>query len=245
MSSSRPTWKSLWLLLAGLGLLGLLSGCKSTWQKEKVTGDLDPLTRRALDAARQDAEKGGKGSLWNPRAPLNDLYSSIKAKNVGDVVLVRVVEDAKASNQTGSNSSKKTSLSAQVSSFMGMENRYPTPKSTFNPFGSIAGGMESDFEGKGGTSRTGQMKAELTATVVEVYANGNMLIYGTRDVVVNEERQMMALSGVIRPRDITAYNTVLSTAISDARIVFTGAGFVEDGQRPGWGTRIMEAVWPF
>ena len=85
----------------------------------------------------------------------------------------------------------------------------------------------------------------MTAQVVDVLPNGNLIIEGNREVRVNAENQMITLTGMVRPRDITADNVIQSTYIADARIAYSGTGVLNDRQRPGWFTRVMDKVWPF
>jgi len=76
-------------------------------------------------------------------------------------------------------------------------------------------------------------------------ANGNLKIVGTREVMVNHENQLIILSGIIRPRDISDTNVILSTFISDAKIAYSGSGVIDDRQRPGWLANLLNNVWPF
>jgi flagellar L-ring protein precursor FlgH len=64
-------------------------------------------------------------------------------------------------------------------------------------------------------------------------------------VTINHERQILTLSGVIRSRDISPDNVVLSTYIADARITYSGSGVIGERQRPGWASRVLNGVWPF
>ncbi len=89
------------------------------------------------------------------------------------------------------------------------------------------------------------MTAYLTARVIHVFANGYLVIRGTREVRVNNETQYIFVQGVIRPEDISSTNIILSTYIADARIEMSGSGSVSDKQRPGWMMRILDYVWPF
>jgi flagellar L-ring protein precursor FlgH len=105
--------------------------------------------------------------------------------------------------------------------------------------------MANKFDGTGSTGREETMTAAITARVLEVLPNGYLYIQGRRQIRVNNEVQHMVLSGIIRPVDISTDNTILSSFISDARIEYTGSGPVSDKQRPGWGTRIIDVIWPF
>ena len=85
----------------------------------------------------------------------------------------------------------------------------------------------------------------MTARVVEVLPSGNLRIVGSREVTVNHERQFITLYGIIRPRDVSANNVIESSYIADARIVYSGSGIVNDRQRPGWMSNIVNNIWPF
>ncbi len=87
--------------------------------------------------------------------------------------------------------------------------------------------------------------ATITVRVVAVLPDGNLKIAGSREVAVNNEKQLIALTGFVRPEDIDHTNTVLSTDISDARIAYSGIGIVNDRQRPGWVMRTLDVIWPF
>jgi flagellar L-ring protein precursor FlgH len=116
-----------------------------------------------------------------------------------------------------------------------------------DPFGnpSVKGNLKSKFEGDGETTRSGTLSAFITCRVVDVMPNGNLKIVGTREVMVNYENQLIILSGIIRPRDISDQNVILSTFISGAKIAYSGSGIVDDRQRPGWLANLLNNVWPF
>jgi flagellar L-ring protein precursor FlgH len=105
--------------------------------------------------------------------------------------------------------------------------------------------MKSKFAGDGATTRSGTLSAFITCRVVDVRPNGNLKIVGTREVMVNNENQLIILSGIIRPRDISDENVIMSTFISDAKIAYSGSGIVDDRQRPGWLANLLNNVWPF
>jgi flagellar L-ring protein precursor FlgH len=173
------------------------------------------------------------------------LFSDQKARGVGDIVTIKIVESSKATNQASTATDRSSSLSASVDAFFNAEKRYPADHPFFNPFAKVAGGMESEFEGTGTTRRSGDLDAYITALVTQVLPNGNLVVTGSREVLINNENQIIQLSGVIRPRDINAKNQVLSTFVADARISYSGTGVVNDRQKPGWLTTIMMKVWPF
>jgi len=89
------------------------------------------------------------------------------------------------------------------------------------------------------------MTAFITARVIKVKPNGNLVIRGARDVRVNNENQYIYLQGEVRPVDISSSNVVLSTYIADAVIELTGYGVVSDKQHPGLVARLLDWIWPF
>jgi len=109
----------------------------------------------------------------------------------------------------------------------------------------INANTKNDFEGSGETTRNGFLTATITARVVDVLGNGNLAIEGKREVVINEEKREILVQGIVRPRDLDYNNSVASSLIADAKIIYTGVGIVSEKQKPGWMARIVDAVWPF
>jgi flagellar L-ring protein precursor FlgH len=186
-----------------------------------------------------------EGSLWSEESGLNSLFVNQKARRVGDVVTIQIVESSKASNKASTDTGRKSSLSAGLSKFFGGENNYTAADPFFNPFGSINSSFDRSFEGSGSTQRSGDLNAYLTARVVDVLPNGNLVLIGTREVGVNNEKQLITLSGIVRSKDISSDNQIKSIHISDAKISYSGRGAVNDPQRPGWLVRVFDAIWPF
>ena len=227
------------------GIFLTVFGC-AAGLRETATNRVAPSDKNIVREGKQEIQKKYEGSLWQGDGPLSELFQNPKARKVGDIVTVSIVESSSASNNAATQTNRKSFLSAQVNGFLGMEKRYPTAAHPFfDPFSSIKGGLESDFEGSGTTSRSGRLAATITTMVVEVLHNGNMHIVGSREVAVNNERQVITLSGIIRQRDISPDNIILSTYICDASISYSGAGIVNERQRPGWASRIFDVVWPF
>ena len=207
----------------------------------------------AQNAARAAAYQ--ENSLYVAGTGLNGLFLDTKARWAGDIVTVKIEESSSATNKANTNTSRDSSLSAGIDAFFGVENWWQDkvlrwmgsnmPK--VNPFGSasVKGSMQSEFEGDGSTTRSGDLTAYITCRVTEVLPNGNLRIVGTREVMVNHENQVIILSGVIRPRDIGNDNIVRSIFVSDAKIAYSGSGVIDDRQRPGWMANFLNVVWPF
>ncbi len=185
------------------------------------------------------------GSLWRDDAPMMELFSDQKARTVGDIVTIKIVESSDATNKASTETDRNSSLSASVDAFFNAEKRFPSTQPFFNPFSKVAGGVTSEFEGSGTTKRSGDLNAYITALVTKVLPNGNLVVTGSREVLVNNDNQVIELTGVVRPRDINSNNQVLSTYVADARISYDGVGVINDRQQPGWLTNIVMKVWPF
>jgi flagellar L-ring protein precursor FlgH len=181
------------------------------------------------------------GSLW----PADDhvfFYGDKKALRVGDIITVRIIESAQASNTADTDLSRNSSIKAGLSTFFGKRkflNLFKLDEEL------LAASAENAHQGSGSTTRSGQLTATMTAVVREVLANGNLVVQGTREVLVNHEQQFITLTGIVRPLDVDRDNVVLSTQLADASITIGGLGVVADKQRSGWGTWLFDFIWPF
>ncbi len=186
-------------------------------------------------------------SLFNERTYAG-FYEDLRAHRVGDLVTINIVETSKAKKKAETKTERTSSLDAGINNMLGYETMFRSwggfPPA-FDNTAMFKGFMSNKFEGTGETTRDESMTASITARVVEVLPNGNLVIRGTRYIKVNNENQYIILSGIIRPVDISPDNTILSSYISDAKIEYSGTGSVSDKQRPGWLTRLLDYVWPF
>jgi flagellar L-ring protein precursor FlgH len=219
-----------------------LSGC-ATGNKETFPVNIDEdIAYEANNAPEEPYE----GSLWKDNGSLCELFIDPKARRVGDIVTISVVETSSASNAADTNTSRNSSISASITSLLGLENNASFPTgSGFDPFGSIEASASNTFKGSGVTNRSGNLAASITARVTDVLPNGNLKILGKREITINKEKQYITLTGIIRPNDISSDNIILSTYISDAKIAYTGTGVVNDRQNPGWLATVFDVVWPF
>ncbi|WP_162458827.1 flagellar basal body L-ring protein FlgH [Desulfosarcina ovata] len=232
------------VLLVGGGLVGCAGGVTGRPVQSRPFA-YDPAAQTVQPPNTQEAPSQADGSLWQENAPLISMFSDQKARAVGDIVTIKIVESSEATNEASTDTDRTSSMSASVDAFFNAEKKYSSDNPFFNPFSKVAGGLTSEFGGSGTTKRSGDLEAYITALVTQVLPNGNLVLTGSREVLVNNENQVIQLSGVVRPRDITADNQVLSTYIADARISYSGSGVVNDRQRTGWMSNILMTVWPF
>lgn len=156
------------------------------------------------------------------------LVAEDKAAHVGDVLTVIVQEAASASSTADQSSQRSFNLSANAKG--GSADASPH---------SVAAGIATDGDGIGRTQRSGKLLAQLSVRVTSVDPNGSLAVSGQQSLKINGEEQLITLSGIVRPRDITEGNTVLSSRIGNAHIRFEGKGFVTNQSKPGWLVRIL------
>jgi len=165
----------------------------------------------------------------------NSIFSDHKARAIGDVITIHIIEFSEADNKSASATSKSSDLSVSVPEGTG--------RLSFLPTLSFGATSSNSFAGEGGTSKRGSLKGKMTATIMEINSNGYYLVKGKRVISINQDTQEMELTGIVRPRDIRADNTIFSYNIANARIKYTGKGPIHTGQRMGLIRRI--AGWFF
>lgn len=236
-----------------LFLLMITGGCGQNFSNTRKQTDLaadENPNARLIDAAAAQSDQNSlnqaEGSLWQAgSSPLSQMFINQKAAKVGDILTIRIIESSKASNRASTKTNRKSDVGANLTNFFNLGKQFPASQPFFNPFTGLKAGLESDFNGTGSTNRSGDLTAIITARIVDVLPNGNLMVLGSREVSVNNEIQLITLSGIVRPQDISSDNVVMSTYISDAKIAYSGKGVINDRQRPGWLARILDYVWPF
>ena len=188
------------------------------------------------------------GSLWPGETSENLLFADTKAKQVGDIVTVRLEENFESSNSATTGISKDSEIDLGVTTVLGLPNDYGMSNflgsgSAFSP--NVQADSSRSTNGTGTTTREGSMTGTLAAIIKEELPNGMFRIEGKRTVTVNNEDQMMILTGLIRRVDIGFANTISSQQIANANIVYNGKGVISDEQNVGWLMRFFAWVWPF
>ncbi|UFS72799.1 flagellar basal body L-ring protein FlgH [Geomonas sp. RF6] len=219
--------------MALLALTLLLAGCAHEQAQVRTPAFDEQIPKPQVNYA--------SGSIW--QASSVGLAEDLKARRRGDIITVVISEQASASKQASTGTGRDSSMSAGIPKLLGLEK---TPIKTWMDLANmISASTSSKFDGSGSTSRQEDLRATISAKVVDVAPNGNLLIEGTRNVKVNNEDQIIVLTGTVRSRDISSDNTVSSALIADARINYSGKGVISDRQSPGWLMNVLDKVWPF
>jgi flagellar L-ring protein precursor FlgH len=202
---------------------------------------LEPIKiEQPMIATSEITPPSTSGSLWPGERANNILFADRRARYINDIVTIIINESSTGENKADTNTSRDSTATAGIA---GMTQASPDHRilSKYE----LGGSSQNSLKGKGNTTREGALQARITARVVNVLENGNLVIEGKRQLTVNEEDQFIIISGIVRPDDISSDNVVSSQYIANARIAYTGKGVINDKMRPGWFTRILDWVWPF
>jgi flagellar L-ring protein precursor FlgH len=197
----------------------------------------DQLFAKYLTQARETAVRENAGMSWGW---MNGLALDTRARNVNDILTIRVIENISGAGSADAALSKESEGSASIMSLFGLETKVPSPIN----LGSLLGGKSAtDFQGNGTTTRQGVLTAMMTARVAEVLPSGDMVIEGVREIDINGDRQILVLTGVVRPADVGPSNVVLSPSVGQLRIRYFGQGLMRDNLRPGFLIRLINKIF--
>ena len=168
------------------------------------------------------------------------LFDDLKARRVGDTLTVRLAERTQASKSATTDASRSTSIDTGNPTIAG---RPVTRNGT--PVLNVEMGTSQDFTGEGSSSQSNSLDGDITVTVADVLANGNLVIRGEKWLTLNQGEEYIRITGIVRPRDILADNSVPSFKVADARIAYSGEGSVADANKPGWLSKFFfSMLWP-
>jgi flagellar L-ring protein precursor FlgH len=214
-----------------------LSSCSA--RNDDVVDFPEPLEEIQIQRQSERTD----GSLWPGEQ--HSLYADHKARTIGDVVTITISEKASASKLATTSTDRSSGMSAGIPSLFGLEkSAWLANNPNIDMTNLVQANFSNTFAGAGTTVRKEDLIASLTAQVIDVYPNGNLKIRGGKEVRVNNETQIIYMTGIIRPVDIMANNTVDSKHVLNAKISYTGKGAISDKQKPGWLMRTLDNVWP-
>jgi flagellar L-ring protein precursor FlgH len=179
-----------------------------------------------------------EGSLWRDRPFIADL----RAFRVNDLVTLRITESTNAiskadvtTSRDGSNKLTSPTLFGALSNF-GIGSGGDASRST---------ATTNKYAGKGTTGRSATFTTVVTARVVKVIGNGNLIVEGYRDIQLNNETQRLYVAGMIDPHMLDSANSISSGQVAELRIGYGGQGVVDETLKPGFISRLLNYIWPF
>lgn len=159
------------------------------------------------------------------------LFTDMKARQVGDVLTVIIVENANASRVSKSNSSSATDVKLDAAAKGNVANFLPV-------FGGSSS-MGSNYKGQDGTEQNDRLQGKISVRIIEKTANGVFKVKGERKLGVNGTDNLMRLEGYVRPRDITTENTVYSYNVAEAKITYRKGGLTDGFISPGTTAKVF------
>ncbi len=225
-------WMLHWIIFGFAGLLA--TGCTSLPESmPRHNPAFAPIPPRY-----QSRPLHPTGSIYQANQDMR-LFENISARRVGDILTIRLVEATQASKDADMQIKKGNSISASAPILFGQA------KALGIAWESKAT-TDKNFKGKGATNQSNQLKGNVTVTVVEVLPNGNLRVQGEKRITINDGHEYVRLAGIVRPVDVAADNSVPSTLVADATIMYTGEGAMADVKEVGWLTRFFNSLFfPF
>lgn len=224
--------------LSLIALLLLLAGCAGPAGKIDLS-EVEPVA----PLVQSPPPPRSPGSLWTDRE--GGIFYDNKGTTVGDIVTVAIFEKASASKEATTETDRSSSMTAGITALFGLEKNISNINGTIDPATLIDATAQNEFSGFGKTERKENLVATLTTQIIEVLPNGNLRLEGNKTVTVNNEMQIVKLSGIVRPTDVSPSNIVSSQNILNARIAYVGEGVISDKQQQGWLVRGLDQIWPF
>ncbi|MFA5941913.1 MAG: flagellar basal body L-ring protein FlgH [Sinimarinibacterium sp.] len=208
-----------------------LAGCAGAPQRDPY--ELPP-------EAVMEPEAAADGSIFQAGHNIA-LFEDRKARQIGDVLTVLLVEKTDAKKAAATNTSKETSIGIEAPTMLG---RPITIGGT--DILNFDVGTEQSFTGAGGSTQSNALTGSVSVLITRVLPNGNLVVRGEKLLALNQGSEMVAIEGIVRPADIGADNTVRSDRVANARIHYGGKGAVADASAQGWLTRVFNSAWfPF
>jgi len=232
---SRNAWVRSIALAGMLASVAAGDAFAQAQQPTPKTDTYEVLYSRYLQAARAMATDNTSSFRW-----MAGLSSDFRARDINDLVTIRVIESMVASGSADTALDKNSKGSASVTNLFGLETVMPD---WMDPANLVNTASATDFKGGGATTRSGSLSAVVTARVVEVMPNGDLVLEGVREIDINGDRQIIVLTGVVRKADIMADNSVPSTRVGEFRIRYFGQGLIKDNLKPGWLIRVLNKIF--
>jgi flagellar L-ring protein precursor FlgH len=171
---------------------------------------------------------GGTGGL--------SLFADQKARHVGDILTIQLVERTQASATSSTNASKGSSVSVPAPTLFG------APATIGGRTLDSELGAESEFQGSGNSTQSNRLDGNVTVTVAERLPNGYLVVRGQKWIRINQANEHIQIQGIVRPADIGPDNTISSARVADAQIAYRGRGSLAQANAQGWLTRFFQSA---
>jgi len=231
-----------------LVIVTIFTSCTSLQKNQTINLNEEPKEQVLLK--KKTIKKSYKGTLYSQQG--SSLFADKKDLQIGDILQVNISETLQNSSKNSKDLSKTSSTSLGggiVAPIAGVTNTVGTAARLARINNSIGIGLKSNSANtfKGSTSSRFDEKFTTVVSVVitRIYQNGNYFINGSKELLINNQKQKIAISGIIRPYDISPTNTVLSSQVANLKVLYKKEGDDSDSLQKPWGSKILESIWPF
>jgi flagellar L-ring protein precursor FlgH len=213
-------------LIAALGACGLVPK--------------EPIVQQPMTARPPQPPVGTRspGAIYNAGYAGRPLFEDQRPRNVGDILTIVISENVNATKSSAANTNRAGNGSFAVPTTPGIFG------GLFNNTNLSATGANK-FTAAGGASAANTFSGTLTVTVTEVMSNGNLMVSGEKQMLINQGNEFVRFSGVVNPTTISGSNTVFSTQVADAKIEYSAKGYIDEAQNMGWLQRFFLNLAPF
>ncbi len=212
--------------------LTILVGCETLPKRDPAFAPVQPANLRPPQKVT--------GAIYQAGYDVR-LFEDHTARRMGDILTVILEEDTKAKKKADLDAAKNNSISVTAPNIAGID-----PSILFGKDLSATLASNHKFEGEGQANQSNSLKGNISVTVVDVFPNGNLRVRGEKRVTLNDGSEYVRVSGIVRPIDISASNTISSGKVADATIMYTGDGAVADSSKLGWFAKFfLSPVFPF
>lgn len=231
---------------AATACVAVLAGCANSPSRVDLA---KPTPVNVLPQGDTSRNGPATGAIF--RASAADLYGNQRARAVGDVITIMLDESTQASRAQSNNVKREASndavpagLTQRVSAM-----KLPTRILGTNLDGTLGGinlnKAATESKGSGDAAQNATLQGAITVHVIEVLANGNLVVKGEKNLTLTEGTEVIQVSGIVRPEDISPTNVVMSRRLANAQISYRGSGDLANATKPGWGTNLLYKFWPF
>ncbi len=230
------------LLAPTLLALGLV-GCATAPEPMAHSPQFAPVMPVAVEKPHQ-----ATGGIYNGRHSDN-FFGRSRNYRVGDLITVVLDESTRAGREQKGSVSRDAENNVVPSGLVSKIEKLPGKLLGSNFVGSLTGVNlnESSIKssGVGTAGQSASLTGAVSVTVVEVLANGNLMVRGEKQLALTEGTEVIQVSGIIRPDDVSPNNMVQSRRLANAQIAYRGTGDMAAVAKTGWGTKALLAIWPF
>ncbi|WP_345991941.1 flagellar basal body L-ring protein FlgH [Sulfurimonas sp. HSL-1716] len=234
------------IVFFGLYVILLFSGCTANLTDPEINFK-PPKYVEEMPPKQDQKDYASEGSIFGKGD--NPLFSDHKAMHVNDIVTI-VISEATQSSNTGTKALSKSDTSTLGGGIFAANGGNPAVSAYANKLNGLTnigftGATTSAYTGSGSSTKDASFTTTVSARVIKVLENGNYFISGKREILIDDQKQIIQVSGVIRPYDISQNNQISSSQMSDAKILYKSEGDVDRATKQGWGTKIIQSIWPF